>query len=74
MKIPCKTDGVDCPNRHVGCQSKCEKYLAFRTELDRINDERRKDTAGADFAAETIWRKRHALKFSPAAKRAISQR
>ena len=31
MKPPC---GVNCPDRHVGCQGKCEKYLSYRTEID----------------------------------------
>lgn len=31
MKPPC---GVNCPDRHVGCQSRCEKYLAYRAEID----------------------------------------
>lgn len=30
MKPPC---GKNCPDRHVGCQGKCEHYLAFRAEL-----------------------------------------
>lgn len=31
MKPPC---GVNCPDRHVGCQGRCEKYLAYRAEID----------------------------------------
>ena len=31
MKPPC---GKDCPDRHVGCQGKCEKYRDFRAELE----------------------------------------
>lgn len=31
-KSPC----LKCPDRYVGCHSKCERYIAFRTEQDRI--------------------------------------
>lgn len=30
---PCK----DCPDREVGCHSKCERYTSFRKELDEYN-------------------------------------
>ena len=32
IKSPCK----NCSDRDVGCHAKCEKYLAYRTELDAI--------------------------------------
>lgn len=28
---PC---GSYCPNRHPGCHGRCEKYLAYRAEID----------------------------------------
>lgn len=31
QKPPC---GKDCPDRVAGCHGKCEKYLAFRAEID----------------------------------------
>ena len=34
MKPPCK----DCPDRQVGCHSTCEKYLLYKSELDKIKD------------------------------------
>lgn len=75
MKGPCRQpDGTDCPNRAVGCQGKCEKYLAFRAERDRINAERRKDYAGVEYAKSAIWRKRASLKYTEAGKRALGQR
>lgn len=27
----------DCPNREVGCHSKCETYLKYRAKQDLIN-------------------------------------
>ena len=27
----------DCPNREVGCHSKCEAYLKYRAKQDLIN-------------------------------------
>lgn len=39
VKVPClQPDGSDCPERHVGCQSKCKRYLiykAYRMALSR---------------------------------------
>jgi hypothetical protein len=26
---------LDCPDREVGCHSKCEKYIKFRADLDQ---------------------------------------
>lgn len=30
---PCK----DCPDRHIGCHSDCERYLAWRKVYDEWN-------------------------------------
>ena len=32
MKMPCK----DCPDRHPGCHSVCEKYIADKEEWNNI--------------------------------------
>jgi len=29
-KPPCKTNGVDCTKRHVGCQSECEEFIKWQ--------------------------------------------
>lgn len=29
MIAPCK----DCPDRHIGCHSECEKYLSFKADV-----------------------------------------
>lgn len=33
MKAPCK----DCENREVGCHSKCEEYIEWKTEEGALN-------------------------------------
>lgn len=38
MIAPCK----DCPDRVVGCHGKCEKYQAYRVEVDELKLERAK--------------------------------
>jgi hypothetical protein len=38
-KAPCK----DCPNRHQGCHSECDKYIAFRKERDELNELKHKE-------------------------------
>ncbi len=30
IKPPCRPGGKPCPDRKVGCQAKCEKYLEYR--------------------------------------------
>lgn len=32
LHSPCK----DCPDRVVGCHGKCEKYKAYRVEVDKL--------------------------------------
>lgn len=32
LHSPCK----DCPDRVVGCHGKCEKYKAYRVEVDNL--------------------------------------
>lgn len=33
---PCKKNGVDCPNRVLGCHDHCKEYQAFAAERERI--------------------------------------
>lgn len=35
MKIECCAK--DCPDRHIGCHSDCERYLQERKKLDECN-------------------------------------
>lgn len=71
---PCMKNGIDCDNRHVGCQSKCEKYKAFRAAIDQANSERRKDDIGKGYAADMIWRDRQKLKYTADGRRVLGQR
>lgn len=36
LQAPCK----GCDERELGCHSKCEKYITFRSALDKENEER----------------------------------
>jgi hypothetical protein len=73
---PCKEsrDSPDCPNRAVGCQATCEKYLAFRAERDKLSAERKKEYIAWDYDAAAIYRKRHSLKQTDAGRKALSKR
>ena len=72
---PCHKRGKeDCPDRRVGCQGTCKKYLAYRKVLDAAREERRKNSIGASVAADSIYRKRHSLKYTEAGRNALSQR
>ena len=61
---PCKEsrDSPDCPNRAVGCQATCEKYLAFRAERDAAIDARKKIMDGIEYARISAWNKRIYIK------------
>ena len=41
MKVPCK----DCPNRYVGCHSKCEAYKEFNRHCEEQREKRLKESA-----------------------------
>lgn len=37
---PCKQNGQDCPDRQVGCHSKCEKYREWKEMVEKANANR----------------------------------
>ena len=39
MMSPCK----DCPDRFVGCHSKCERYQAYSDKVKGIRERRERD-------------------------------
>ena len=39
MNAPCK----NCPDREIGCHSKCNKYSEFRKKRDEELDRKRKE-------------------------------
>ena len=67
-------DGIDCDKRHVGCQSECEKYRAFRTAIDKANAERHKEDSSKQYAHDMIWRDRQKLKYTADGRRVLAQR
>ena len=75
IKPPCKVDGVDCPNRRIGCQRTCEGYLAFRKERDEYLEYRKKTRIGALYASDTAYAHRKSWKHPTASQRRLfSQR
>lgn len=73
-KPPCRKNGVDCPSRCVGCQSRCEEYKTYRTAIDADNAVRQKEWDSADLVNQMIYRKRHSLRYTDAGRRALAQR
>ena len=39
MSGPC----FSCPDRHEKCHAKCEKYIAYRKEVDKANERKAHD-------------------------------
>ena len=58
VKAPCK----NCTDRTVGCHGKCEKYMAFRTKLDAVNEKIRKENIGNEFMCRQSFRRWSPLK------------
>jgi hypothetical protein len=72
-KAPCKTaDGPDCPKRHVGCQSKCEKYREFRQAMDKIAENRQAQYLVDDYINRRVYARRKTLMLTPAGKAALA--
>lgn len=63
MKMSQKNNACcyECPDREIGCHSKCEKYKKFRKELDKkkksIKDQ------NARFAVNRPYRERYRKKY-----------
>jgi len=36
MNVPCN----GCTDRHAGCHGSCEKYAAFKAEMEKVNEQR----------------------------------
>jgi hypothetical protein len=33
VKAPCKANGIDCPERTIGCRNDCEKFAEYQKKL-----------------------------------------
>jgi len=74
MNGPCKTRyGPDCPDRKVGCQAACEKYLAFKKENERKIDERRRSSIADDYVSSRVFAKRKTLKYTDQGRAALAK-
>ena len=39
MKTPhCKKNGIDCPNRFLGCHDSCKEYQEYAAEREKIRN------------------------------------
>ena len=52
MSAPCK----NCPDREIGCHSKCNKYLEFRKKRDEELDRKRREDDVAYAIAAGMYR------------------
>ena len=61
MTVPCR----ECPDRYVGCHSKCDKYKEYADELHKIREARATTLAGEDYEvartrkAKKYWRRKN---------------
>ena len=42
-KPPCKKDGKDCEERHVGCHSHCKEFSDWKEAREEVLAKKRKD-------------------------------
>ena len=49
----------DCTDRQIGCHSNCERYKAFREQLDKINEQKKADQMKRNLVANAGWVKSH---------------
>jgi hypothetical protein len=52
--VPCRF----CKERIVGCHSRCEKYLEYKAEREKILEIKRRENAETTMAIEAIRRRR----------------
>lgn len=73
---PCKDkNGTDCPNRAVGCQGTCERYLAFRKARDEELERHHMESVSARYVAENAYRHKKNIRNPTASqRRLINQR
>ena len=75
IQAPCHKRGEpDCPDRHVGCQADCEKYLAFKKEREAVYAKRQTSLMMCEYYDVSIYRHRQKLKYSETGRRALAQR
>ena len=71
---PCKPNGIDCPDRAVGCHASCGKYLEFKAAIDSYNAERERQRKVDDYMNRRIWARRRVIRATEKGKAALSQR
>lgn len=61
MKPPCK----ECPDRVLGCHKTCEKYLAYREQLDAERAQKTTENDSNYYRMQTRYRMARHLYSSP---------
>lgn len=46
----------NCPQRQVGCQSKCATYIEGKKKLDAINEARRKERVVNSYCRDSVYK------------------
>ena len=58
--IPCRENGVDCPDRHPGCQDTCERMKAAKAKNEARKaverEKRRNEGMANEYAASKVTR------------------
>jgi hypothetical protein len=52
--VPCRF----CKERTIGCHGRCEKYLDYKAEREKVLEIKRRENAEIEIAIEAIRRRR----------------
>jgi hypothetical protein len=54
---PCKVNGIDCPNRVLGCHDNCKAYQDYASERERIRNQRIEEIKERDYY-RALWKRK----------------
>lgn len=55
---PCKKNGIDCPNRVLGCHDNCKEYQAFAAHRERMLKKIRTEEAFERDYNNAFWKRK----------------
>lgn len=53
---PCKENGIECPDRQIGCQGKCPKMVTYYEKLEKARENERRQKQMDSYRKDTAVR------------------
>ena len=54
VKAPCKVNGVECPERSIGCRNDCERWADYQERFKGFKENMRKHKVQDEFMGRYI--------------------